>query len=431
MFKFGGTNQIIKYLLFGTVILVPFVYLPLWSVIDFFYWPKYLSLVLITSILLIVLLLNMNRLKEWFHFDLINKLLLLYFILITISLFFSLDPALSIQGNFLRYDGYTTQVMYIVLFLFARTIHTIDKRFIYLVAISSGLLSIYGIIQYLGYEPFIRDLTRMNWTSAFSTFGNQNFFGSYLVLQLPIQMYIIIVLNKRWAYITYIISFIALLMTMTRSGWIGYCVSFLYLLIYIIIKNHRKSTRSKSIYFISVLNIIIFIWFNLFIDNQLLIRILSIINDSMTLVSTSYSLNPDKIDQLGSIRIFIWLRVIKLIKMKPFFGFGIENLHLAFYQFFSKDIVHTMGQYMSVDKAHNDYLHIAVSSGIPSLIVYLLFIISSLIDGIMKRNNTLNLFIFASVIGYLVCLFFNISVVSVAYILWIYLGLLCSYEKSN
>lgn len=429
MTKFGGTNQIIKYLLYGTVILVPFVYLPFWTIIDFFYWPKYISLVLITTFLLVILLLNLSRLKEWLKFDLINKLLLLYFILITVSLFFSLDPALSIQGNFLRYDGYTTQVMYIVLFLFARTIHNIDKKFISLVAITSGLLSIYGIMQYLGFEPFVRDLTRMNWTSAFSTFGNQNFFGSYLVLQIPINMYIIIVLKRKWAYFTYVLTFVALLMTMTRSGWIGYCISFIFLLMYIIIENYRKSIKSNSIYLIILLNTIIFIWFNLYINNQLLIRILSIINDSITLVSTSYSLNPDKIEQLGSIRMFIWIRVIQLIKMKPAFGYGIENLHLAFSQYFTKDIVHTMGQYMSVDKAHNDYLHIAVSSGIPSLIAYLFFVILSLINGLKKINDPIFLYLFACILGYLVCLFFNISVVSVAYILWIYLGLLCAYEK--
>jgi len=426
MFKFGGTNQIIKYSIFGTVIFVPFVYVPLWEVNDFFYWPKYITLVFIVCFLLVFLLFNFSNIKNMIKFDLTNKLLLSYFVLITISLIYSIDPILSIYGNFNRYDGYTTQIIYVLLFLFARTIKNIDRKFIYFVSLATSILSLYGILQYFGIEFFTRDLIRMNWISAFSTFGNPNFFSSFLVLQIPLNMYIIIVLDKKWAYFTYIISFLALIMTMTRSAWIGYTISYIILLIYTI-RTNDVSKKNGVVYIISIINLIVFMLFNLFVDNQVLIRVLSIINDSITLVSTSYAVNPDKIDQLGSIRMFIWIRVIQLIKMKPFFGFGIENLQLAFARYFTKDIVNTMGQYMSVDKAHNDFLHIAVSSGIPSLIAYLLFIISSLSFVSKKLNNPIFIYLFASIVGYLVCLLFNISVVSVAYIFWIYLGFLCAY----
>jgi len=427
MFKFGGANQIIKYCIFGTVIIVPFVYVPLWEVNDFFYWPKYITLVCIVCFLLFFLLFNFSSIKNVIKFDLTNKLLLSYFVLITISLIFSIDPILSIQGNFNRYDGYNTHLIYILLFLFARTIKNIERKFIYFVSLSTSILSLYGILQYFGIEFFTRDLIRMNWVSAFSTFGNPNFFSSFLVLQIPLNMYIIIILDKKWAYVTYIISFLALIMTMTRSGWIGYTISFLILLIYTIRSNIQINNKNGAVYIISIINLIVFILFNLFVNNQVLIRILSILNDSITLVSTSYAVNPDKIDQLGSIRMFIWIRVIQLIEMRPFFGFGIENLQLAFAQYFTKDIVNTMGQYMSIDKAHNDFLHIAVCSGIPSLIAYVSFIISSLSFVIKKINNPIFIYLFASLVGYLVCLFFNISVVSVAYIFWIYLGFLCAY----
>jgi len=60
--------------------------------------------------------------------------------------------------------------------------------------------------------------------------------------------------------------------------------------------------------------------------------------------------------------------------------------------------------------------HIAVTTGIPSLIVYLSLVTKVLRVGFtrLRENDTYCPFV-ASVLGYLVQAFFNISVVSVAY----------------
>ncbi len=429
MKRFGGIHNSIQILILGTVIIVPFIYLPVWSVIDFFYYPKFIALVVISCALLIILLFNSSKINQWVKFDFINKLLLVYFVLISTSLFFSLDPVLSIEGNFLRHDGYVTQLIYILLFLFARSIKKIDHRFIYSVAVSSAVLSMVGIIQYLGFDPFIRDLTRMNWTSAFSTFGNQNFFGSFLVLQIPFNIYIIIFHHKKWAYITYGITLLALLMTMTRSAWIGFCLSLIFILTSLWVLDKNKFKKNKHIIYLLVTTFFIIMGFNISNNNQLMNRFISIFSDFGIFSTTSFTHNLDLISELGSFRMFIWIRVLKLIQMRPFFGFGIENLQIAFSRYFNQDIARFFGQMMSVDKAHNDFLHIAVSSGIPSLIAYIVFLFMIARYALKRFSIKSNLLLFTSILAYLACLFFNISVVSVAYIYWIYLGLICAYEK--
>lgn len=428
MKRFVNLYLIIQILVLGTVILVPFVYVPLVDVSDFFYYPKYIALVIVTCILLIVCMFNAKKLKSLFKFDLINKLLFVYFTLITISLFFSLDPLLSIYGKYLRNDGYVTQIIYIILFLLARNIRTIPNSFIYLVSISSGILSLYGIIQYLGFDPFTRDIVRLFWTSAFSTFGNQNFFGSYLVLQIPFSLYIIVFLHKKWAYITFGLSFLALLMTMTRGAWLGYFVSILFLSTVYFIHDKQHFLRNKHVWGSITLSVMIIVGYNLLTMNDLYNRLFTMINDSKILFTTSYAENPKMIDNLGSIRMFIWIRVLELIQLRPFFGFGIENLHIAFSQYFSQDIIQTIGQTAIVDKAHNDFLNIAVSTGIPSLITYLSFLFAIALNSLNRFSNSAYILLFSSILGYISCLFFNISVVSVAYILWVYLGLICSYK---
>lgn len=417
-------SQIIKYCIFGTVIVVPFVYTPIKSKLDFFYLPKYISLVIIISFLLMILLSNLKRFNKWFHLDLINKILLVYFCLITVSLLFSINPILSIKGRMFRYDGYSTQLIYILLFLFARTIKTIDKRFIYAVTISASILSIYGIIQYYGFDPFPRDFIRQGWVIAFSTFGNQNFFGSFLVLQIPFTLYAISVYKNKWGYLAYALSLLALLMTSTRSAWIGYFLSSV--LMYIILLRKEKQSL-----FIVLFSVIIVVIFNLLGDNQIFNRFMTMVNDTKILSTTSYKDNPAAIEQVGSVRMFIWIRVIKLISMRPLFGFGIENLGLAFEKYFYNDIIKITGSYAIVDKAHNDFLHIAVSSGVLSLLAYISFLISILVNSIKTRNSKEDILLTTSIFGYVICLFFNISVVSVAYIFWIYLGLLCRYQTDN
>jgi len=87
---------------------------------------------------------------------------------------------------------------------------------------------------------------------------------------------------------------------------------------------------------------------------------------------------------------------------------------------------------LPVDKAHNEFLHIAVSSGIPSLVAYLLFILLVIIYYLKSHtDSTLTIPLFTAVMGYLAQAFFNISVVSVAFIFWAYLGLLTAKSSKQ
>jgi putative inorganic carbon (HCO3(-)) transporter len=86
-----------------------------------------------------------------------------------------------------------------------------------------------------------------------------------------------------------------------------------------------------------------------------------------------------------------------------------------------------MGRLMTIDKAHNEYLNIAVSAGIPSLIAYLTLVFVVLKNSVSKEKNLL----LAVIIAYLVQAFFNISVVSVAFLFWILLGRLVPYASKS
>ena len=136
----------------------------------------------------------------------------------------------------------------------------------------------------------------------------------------------------------------------------------------------------------------------------------------------------ERADYAGAERGFIWKRVVELIKRRPLVGYGIENLGEVFNKYYGQDMIDLWGEVRYVDKAHNEYLHIAVTSGIPSLLSYLIFTIQIIKKGFTKlHNDSIMLLLLSSVLGYMTAAFFNISVVSVAYVYWIFLGMIASY----
>ena len=83
------------------------------------------------------------------------------------------------------------------------------------------------------------------------------------------------------------------------------------------------------------------------------------------------------------------------------------------------------------DKAHNEFLHIAATIGIPAVIIYISFIfitLKTLIKSNFKENKSA-LIIFLCLVSYLVQSMFNISTIGVAPIFYFLLGF--SYQVSK
>ena len=82
-----------------------------------------------------------------------------------------------------------------------------------------------------------------------------------------------------------------------------------------------------------------------------------------------------------------------------------------------------------IDKAHNEYLQIAATIGIPALIVYLSFL-SLILFPKMKEmfKNKLLFILVLTIICYLTQAFFNISTIGVAPLFWMLLGIIDNKE---
>lgn len=403
-----------------TLMITPLTIMPINPFYDYFYQPKVMMMTIFVVMYLLVLLSDRKNISKYFSFDTVNKVLLIYFMYLIVSILFAQDKFLAFYGHEYREEGILTIALYMTLFLAGRRCSRNEKIY-ELVLISAVLVAVYGIMQHFGLDPIPRDGFRINWNGTFSTMGNPNFLGSYLVLMIPLSIHLFIAKNKNPYSVVYAILLYCLLCTRTRGAWLG-AIAGISTYVFISFKiNLEKKYIIKRILIILLISVVVLVFYNVETGSVAIREFLSISTDISKVIS-----GGEEADKAGSGRIFIWTRTIELIKMKPWFGHGIENLHLAFSQYYESEIVEKLGRKGLVDKAHNEYLHIAVTSGIPALILYLSFITLTIRKGLNSFKKMPIYFapILASVIGYLVQAFFNISIVAVVYVFWIFLGML-------
>lgn len=136
-------------------------------------------------------------------------------------------------------------------------------------------------------------------------------------------------------------------------------------------------------------------------------------------------------EKLGSMRAYIWSRSIPMLKNTLILGSGPDTFVFRFPQ---NDLIGLYYAYGTpntiVDKPHNLYLQIALDDGIIALLAFLAVMVIYIIDSMklyaLKKDFTKSQKLGAAtclgVIGYLFAGIFNDSVVSVAPVFWIVLG---------
>lgn len=400
---------------------IPAVFVPLGGTTDHFYLPKVAAMIILALSFLAVLAINKIRFKDIVQKDRINISLFIYFILLAASVYAAENKVFAIIGVPGRWEGLVTITLYMFLFITARLYLVPDEGLFKIILVTAIIVSIYGILQTMNFDPFPRDVLRENWSKrAFSTMGNPNFLGSYIVLIIPTSIYFYIINKNITGLTAYAILFYCLLSTGTRGAWLGTIASIMaFAAIHYMYFRYSKGEFTRYIILI-VITMLLLALYNFYTEGAFIDRFLSIKRDA-----DEFLTKGDRADYSGANRGFIWKRVAELIKKRPLTGYGIENLGEAFKKYYTKDMIELWNEVRYLDKAHNEYLHIAVTSGIPSLLVYLTFISQIILKGLFRLKNCKTaLLILSSVIGYMTAAFFNISVVSVAYVYWIFLGLL-------
>lgn len=270
--------------------------------------------------------------------------IILFLIIITISTITSISPIDSLRDLALHIGGLS--------FLFVMINSVKDKKdfniIVTILVFSATFVALYGLYQYVvGVEVDKAWLDVENnpgiTTRVYSVFNNPNILAEYLVMIIPLSVSIFWYtkrLSKKIIFLgTTLIMVLALVLTSSRGGWIGFAFS---ALVFILLIEKRL-----------LLTLIPITIGGLFLLPD------SIINRIMSIANVS--------DSSNAYRITMWRISLEIIRDNWVAGVGFG--HLPFKQTF-ESYIRTMPTY----HAHNTYLETAAEMGIPGLVAFLLFL---------------------------------------------------------
>lgn len=323
-----------------------------------------------------------------------EKFLLIYLIFVVISLFGSSLFNLSLKGfsKTLIYLGFYVSVVEYLLQYKNRTKYI----FITIAAITS-FESVVAFLQNFSCVEEIsgwQDISRLNpeeiMTRVYGTLKpyNPNLFGGFLLACLPSFLALPAInttSKKKVCLFLYIASIglifgsIALVLTGCRGAYIGFFVEFLALIVFAY--NYLKKNYKKL--FSSLIGIFVALSSFFILSNT-------------ALRARIFSIFAMRSDSSNSFRFNVYNSCIQMFKDNWLLGIGCGNQNFR----------EIYGLYMKTGfdalSAYNIYLEIAVESGIFALLMFILYVLTTLKNAtasVLKRMTFDNLYVIAAIIS--------------------------------
>ena len=380
---------------------------------------------------------------------------LLFFLLSQFTSFsFSSDKYLSFWGDYERLNGgILSLVSYSLLYwAFVSNMNKASSLVTcYLSLVTCFLVVLWGIPAHFGHDPTclvffydyklglaenIKDnFNTLCWSKnfvpterIFSTLGQPNWLASWLVAIMPLGWGFAVSvtrdtkyeMRRQFLYITYLLSLgtlflIALFYTKSDAGFIGFIIGLIIFTSPFILNIFRQNMR-RSFYVLSTLILsLIIITLNFSPIGQYLDsahRCISILTSSPA-ARGPRDLIAEEITPSSDIRCIVWKGAIKIWRENPWFGTGPETFINSYYKV--KPVEHNLTSEwnFAYNKAHNEYLNMAVNTGTFGLVSYLVLIGTTvwLLGHWAVRKNPIALSLLAGYVSLLITNFFGFSVV--------------------
>jgi len=353
----------------------------------------------------------------------------IFIAILGISTIFSQVPWFSFWGSWERRMGYLAWLHFFIFgLLLLLNIQKRNQIYRILTAIlaSSFFVGIYGVMQFKGLDLFRWTYDPFAMGRIFSSIGQPNFLGSWLLLVMPLAVFGLI--NKK-SLIKYsslfllILLFLNLFWTKSRGAWLG-CLG---MMIFMGILFFWQQNKKKIIFPVALLLIIILLLFlaphfNIQKDklaiNPFLARLVSLTD----------------LKEAGQYRLMHWQASADLIKDKPILGYGLGSQRFNFPKYYQPLFAIYEKPNIYLDYAHNDILDTILASGFLGFFAYLFLI--GYIFGLsfryfFKKNipsdhsfQFLVFLILSGIFGYLLSLQFSFHVMSTLFYFWLFMVLI-------
>lgn len=362
---------------------------------------------------------------------LLDTLLLIMSVLGIVSTCFAINRSMAIDGIIYRYEGIFSIITYYALFYTASNIKDEKEKKILLSILTSILVfsCIIGIITGLG---GLQKVAKTWKNVAYIPYGNPNFFGTITTLTVAIGLGMFIFSNKKFLQITGIITYILGVMAVyscdSSSPIVGNIMVFL--LIFVMQTIFCIKQKDKKAFFV---------FLGKFVITLLLYIGLIFLMNTLRGGQVSNEFNKNISDFQGGVysdsflssRMKIWRAAFRELPDYWLHGVGVDN----FYYVSEYGGINTKHIYF--DKAHNEYIHIMLTEGLPCVLVYIGFLFVLFIRSIKSyKENVLShswiyLSCFTAFFAYIAQAFFNIRIIYIAPFFFILCGLLYNKPSSD
>ncbi|MHB9155179.1 MAG: O-antigen ligase family protein [Endomicrobiales bacterium] len=232
----------------------------------------------------------------------------------------------------------------------------LKRLFNWLIA-AAFVATLYGIIQYLDYHffppPPESGLDPFIWRGAFSnrifsTFGNPNFFGDFLVVMSPITLALFMRTRKVHLLFLWVMIAFCVIFTRSKGAWLGFGAG---------------------------LVIFVFLWVGFFLHTRKvnLRRILfGMMIGTVALVSVGIYHNLKGRPDSGSFRIFTWVSTWEMINTHPWLGTGIGTFYVTYPAWRRPQIFLIEGRHNTeTDHPEDEYLEVWYDEGLVGFGIFL------------------------------------------------------------
>ncbi|TLM77854.1 MAG: hypothetical protein FDZ70_05125 [Actinobacteria bacterium] len=260
---------------------------------------------------------------------------------------------------------------------------------------------------------------------GFSTYGNPDLLGGFLVFPLLICLALALSEQSRWWRALYwagfLLTAVAWITAFVRGAWVGGVIG----LFFFAISAWRSGVKLRRIDWALVVVAVVVVAIIVGISLKSESAVLNVGERISSIFKTS--------EGSALTRMQIWQAAASAVAHKPIQGFGLDTFRLLFPKYKPYEYVQAAGYLSVADNVHDYPLQLATGVGIPGLIlVYGVFFVAAWLGGPMAfakgggGPRLLQAGIWAACAAYVGHLFFGLSVTGSTIFIWILMALLLS-----
>ena len=377
--------------------------------------PKLFALSLTALITAVALLRTKSKWLTALLGSMQGRLFLLFGATLLLSLFWSIAPHMSLLGAAPRFQGVLMHICALTLGLFAMEWVQREggKRLLAAALLTSNVVVVsYGLLQMGNLDP----LAFLFQTEAFlgrvySFIGHPNTLGQFILLTVPfviLEWWRASSQKAKWFCATLCIGNVLLLLgTVSRSALLGALAMLLLIAPTVrawIKQQVRKVNKGQA----------------------LVLSLVAILCITIGLLSFAkrfeFSLEEGR---SISARQVIWGATLDMVRDRPQ-GYGLETMAIVSPQYTGRDLYQFESLVTTVDRAHNEVLHILYALGPLGFITYVSLMVILALSALRYASEDKTGFLRASVlgiVGFQVAVFFGFPSITTATLFWMLTGM--------